>query len=261
MLTHVESLYLGGSNLTALVDANVLAGLTNISGSSGSEIVTDEAAADLTGKSASGVTFESTNAIGTTFSVDSSSMAFLIYGGPGSDTIETSSFAFTAAERDAIFASASIETIIDTSGSHPAPAPDPNVFKLTPGTDTLAPTAANLTINGNAVTLNPTDNLDGGDGTDSLVLYGAGTFDLNALAGFADIEEVQLVNLTGSNATLYLRNGTTSAVTTIGGGPTQVFLQNTAAASSIQGGDGYNDVRLYDTSTAGLSMSEMAAVT
>ncbi len=53
VLTHVESLYLGDSNLTALVDANVLAGLTNISGSSGSNIVTDEAAADLTGKSAS----------------------------------------------------------------------------------------------------------------------------------------------------------------------------------------------------------------
>ncbi len=43
-------------------------------------------------------------------------MAFLIYGGPGSDTIETSSFAFTAAERDAVFNASSIDIIHDTSG-------------------------------------------------------------------------------------------------------------------------------------------------
>jgi Ca2+-binding RTX toxin-like protein len=178
-------------------------------------------------------------------------MAFLIYGGTGSDTIQTTSFAFTAAERDAIFASSSIETIIDTSDTYFAPAPDPSIFKLTAGTDIPEPTADNLTINGNAATLNSTDNLDGGLGTDSLVLYGAGTFDLNTLAGYAGIEEVQLVNFTGSYANLYLRNETTSAVTTVGSGSSQIFLQDSAAATSIQGGDGYNAVYLSGTSSAG----------
>ena len=58
-----------------------------------------------------------------------------------------------------------------------------DVFELTAGADSPVPTAADLTINGSVVTLNPADNLDGGGGTDSLVLYGSGTFDLNSLAG------------------------------------------------------------------------------
>ena len=57
------------------------------------------------------------------------------------------------------------------------------------------PPVRRRTSTGNALTLNATDNLDGGDGFDSLVLFGGGTFDLNSLAGFANFEEVRLVNV------------------------------------------------------------------
>jgi VCBS repeat-containing protein len=153
VLTDAEYLYLGGSNLTALVDANILADLTQIHGNPGSKIVTDEAAVNLTGKSASGVTFESTNATGTTFTIDSSSMAFLIYGGTGSDTIQTTSFAFTAAERDAIFNASSIELIIDSSG-----------FYGDETSNTIAGSAAADNMQGNG----GDDRLTGAGGTDSL---------------------------------------------------------------------------------------------
>ena len=128
-LTGVEQLYLAGSNLTALIDADTLTGVTSIYGDSGSKLVTAGSALDLTGKSVGTVTVESTNATGTTFTVSDSGTALQVFGGPGSDTLQTTSFAFTATERDAIFATSSIETIIDTSDSYPAPSPDPGIFK------------------------------------------------------------------------------------------------------------------------------------
>jgi Ca2+-binding RTX toxin-like protein len=158
LLTNVEYLQLG-SNLTTLVDADILADLTNIRGT-GSKMVTDDAAVDLTGKSVSGVTFESTNASGTAYTVDSSSVAFLISGGPGSDTIQTTSFAFTAAERDAIFVSSSVEVIRDTSG-----------FYGDETSNTITGTAAadNMQGNGGADRLNGgADRLNGAGGPDSL---------------------------------------------------------------------------------------------
>ena len=201
-LTGVERLYLTGSNLTALIDADTLTGVTSIFRKFGQQARHRRLGAGPHGEVCSTATVESTNATGTTFTVSDSGTAFQVFGGPGSDTLQTTSFAFTAAQRDAIFATSSIETIIDTSDSYPAPSPDPGIFKLTAGADSPPSTAADLTINGSAVTLNPADNLDGGGGTDSLVLYGSGIFDLNSLAGYAGIEQVQLVNFTGSIANL-----------------------------------------------------------
>ena len=102
-----------------LVDGDTLTGITNISGSSTGKIVTGEAALDLTGKTVSGLTIHSSNAAGTTFTVDSKGTAFQVFGGAGDDTLQTSSFAFTASEREAIFFNSSIETIVDTEGSIP----------------------------------------------------------------------------------------------------------------------------------------------
>ena len=96
--------------------ADALAGFTTIFGSTGSKLVTSEATLDLTGKTVQTITVESSNVTGTTFTVDTKATAFQIRGGPGADTIETSSFAFTALEREAIFNTTSIETIIDTDG-------------------------------------------------------------------------------------------------------------------------------------------------
>jgi hypothetical protein len=121
---------------------------------------------------------------------------------------------------------------------------------LTVGTDIIAPSADNTQFIGTAPTLNATDNLDSGPGTDSLVLYGSGTFDLNSLAGYSGFEEQRLVNFSNSPATLILKNGTTTSVIASGTGNTGIVLGSTAAATSIQGGDGRDDVVLQGTGTA-----------
>jgi Ca2+-binding RTX toxin-like protein len=126
-----------------------------MSGSSTSKIVATSATLDLTGKSVSGLTIHSNNTAGTTFTVDSKSTAFLVSGGDGADTLNATTFAFSALEREAIFATTSIETIQDTSGFYGNDAPN-----------TILGTAA-------------ADNIEGADGAD--VITGAGGAD--ALAG------------------------------------------------------------------------------
>ncbi|WFU25382.1 cadherin-like domain-containing protein [Bradyrhizobium sp. CB1717] len=245
-LTGIETLSVGDN--TALVDGDTLTGITSISGSSTSKLVTGEASLDLTGKTVSGLTIHSSNATGTTFTVDSKATGFQVFGGDGSDTLQTSSFAFTASEREAIFFNSSIETIVDTEGTFHS---DSNAVILTEGTDILTLAADDDTVKGTASTLNPTDNLDGGDGIDSLALFGGGTFDLNALAGFANFEKVEVVNNSTTPVTLTLRDGTTSDVT-IGGAAftTQLNLSGTASAGTILGGAGADSVSLAGSASA-----------
>ncbi|MEQ8355871.1 MAG: calcium-binding protein, partial [Kiloniellaceae bacterium] len=69
------------------------------------------------------------------------------------------------------------------------------------GGDTLDLGAGNDTIAAISTTLNATDSLDGGLGTDSLALTGGGAFDLSGLAGFVNIEAVTLDD-SGSDLTL-----------------------------------------------------------
>ena len=248
-VTNVEQFSLNASNVTLLVDADAIASVTYMNGSAGSRLVTAGTALDLSNKSVSTLTVQSTNATGTVFTLNNSTTAFQVFGGPGSDTIQTSSFAFTAAQRDAIFATASIETIIDTGGTWLAPPLAVNTYKLTAGTDTLTLGATDDTINGNSVTLNSIDSLNGGGGTDKLALYGGGTFNLTTLAAYTGIEQVQLVNYTNVRADLTLGSGTT-AVTASGTGAVWVNLQGSAVASSIQGADGGDRFDLNGSGTA-----------
>ncbi|MCX7248251.1 MAG: VCBS domain-containing protein, partial [Burkholderiales bacterium] len=237
-VTNVEQFTLNASNVTLLVDADAIAGVTSMNGSAGSRLVTAGTALDLSNKSVSTVTVQSTNATGTVFMLNNSATAFQVFGGLGSDTIQAPTVSFTADQRDAIFATASIETIIDTGGTWLAPPLAVNTYKLTAGTDILTLGATDDTINGNSVTLNSIDSLNGGGGTDKLALYGGGTFNLRTLAGYTGVEQVQLVNYTSVRADLVLRDSTTSIVTASGTGSIFVRLQGTSAASSIQGGDG-----------------------
>ena len=50
------------------------------------------------------------------------------------------------------------------------------IFTLTTGSDTVAGTDTDDTVNGTAATLNAGDSLTSGAGTDTLALYGSGTF-------------------------------------------------------------------------------------
>ncbi|MFC4592922.1 hypothetical protein, partial [Sphingobium tyrosinilyticum] len=69
---------------------------------------------------------------------------------------------------------------------------------LTPQTDSFVGTASDELVNATSTTLNPADSLDGGGGHDTLALYGAGTFNLAALAQFTNFEQVDVTNTTGN---------------------------------------------------------------
>jgi hypothetical protein len=86
-----------------------------------------------------------------------------------------------------------------------------NTVTLGTGNDTISFTGGTNTIGaviGKGATLNSTDSLTGGSGTDKLALSGSGAFDLNSLTKFAGIEEV---NLTGSGQTLTVKDNLNSA--------------------------------------------------
>ena len=78
-----------------------------------------------------GFAVTSTNALGTAFTVGDLGTAFQIAGGSGQDTIIATGFTFSADQRNAIFATASVEKIIDQSGTYNAPP--------TPPLDSVAP--------------------------------------------------------------------------------------------------------------------------
>src|SRR6185369_13586870 len=77
-LTSIENLTFNGNNNTLLVDADALAGFTAITGYASSRLVISDAALDLTGKSVTGLTVQSSNATGTVFTVDNKATAFQI---------------------------------------------------------------------------------------------------------------------------------------------------------------------------------------
>ncbi|MDR9808892.1 beta strand repeat-containing protein [Rhizobium hidalgonense] len=80
-----------------------------------------------------------------------------------------------------------------------------NTVTLGTGNDTVSFTGGANTVNGTiGATLNSGDRLSGGSGTDTLVISGAGSFDLNSLATFTGFENV---NLTGTGESLTLKNG------------------------------------------------------
>ena len=119
---NVNSLQGYGDNLTLKINSADAAGVSNFYGGGANDrLVTSDATLDLSHTDVSNFAVLSTNAIGTTFTVKDVATAFAIAGGPGQDTIVANGFAFTADQRNAIFATASIEKIIDTSGTYTAP--------------------------------------------------------------------------------------------------------------------------------------------
>src|SRR5262245_17981766 len=143
-----------GQNLTVKINSANAAGVSNF-GASGTNdrLVTSDATLDLSHSAVSGFTVTSTNASGTTFTVRDVGTAFQIAGGLGQDTINATGFNFTVDQRNAIFATASVEKIVDANGTYTAPPPNPNVFTLTVGADTVTGTVNNDTVNGTAATL------------------------------------------------------------------------------------------------------------
>jgi hypothetical protein len=186
----------------------------NFSGLGASDqLVTSDTTLDLSHSSVSGFTVASTNTSGTAFTVRDVGTAFQIAGGAGQDTIVASGFNFTVDQRNAIFATASVEKIVDATGTYtsqtpPPPPPPPqstgSIFTLTTGADTFVGGSEDNTVNGTAATLNAGDSLTGGAGTDVLTLVGSGTFRIDQLATFTGFERIRFDNPTTVSAGLVL---------------------------------------------------------
>ena len=98
------------------INSAVAGGVANFYGyGTNAKLVTSDAALDLSHSTVSGFTVASSNATGTNFTVHDIGTAFQIAGGSGSDTITAQGFAFSADQRNAIFATASVEKIVDAA--------------------------------------------------------------------------------------------------------------------------------------------------
>ncbi|WP_420965872.1 VCBS domain-containing protein [Bradyrhizobium sp. B120] len=115
-----------------------------------------------------------------------------------------------------------------------------NTATLGTGVDTVSFVAGTNAVNATSTTLNSTDSLTGGSGTDSLALSGGGTFSLNSLAAFTGFEKVTVDNAATS---LTLRNGGTIAVT-LGNGTDTVTGGTGASNATITLGTGTDTIGL-----------------
>ena len=111
--SHV-GVYGSGNNITLLINNADTAGVQSFSAFGlGDKLVTAGSTLDLSQTTVSGFTVASTNGLGTTFTVGDLGTAFQIAGGSGQDTLIAQGLTLTAAQRTAIFATSSIETITD----------------------------------------------------------------------------------------------------------------------------------------------------
>jgi hypothetical protein len=69
-----------------------------------------------------------------------------------------------ADQRNTIFATASVEKIVDQTGMYTAPPPSPGVVGLTTGIDTIVTPSTGSTVYATSATLNAGDSLAGGAG-------------------------------------------------------------------------------------------------
>ena len=234
-----------GTTTTYLIDSAVASGVSSIFGSFGGlvQLSTSDATLDLSYDNLSGVSVVSTNVTGTTFIVGNAAEASDIFGGPGQDTIQASGFAFTSAQKDAIFASSSIETIVDQSGTYQAPSPDPSVIRLTTGSDTVGPSPDGLTVNATSSTLTSGDSLVGG-GHDALVLENGGNFALNGLSAFSGFSQLILDNFSNNSATVTLGSFVPASVVSGGTGFTYVSNDTVADWNSTAAFSGISQISL-----------------
>ena len=128
-LSHV-GVNANASNITLLINNADTAGVQSFnafSGLVGDKLVTADGSLDLSHTTVSGFTVVSTNAVGTTFTVSDLYTAFQVAGGSGQDTLIAQGLTLTAAQRAEIFATNSIETIIDQTGTYNYPNIPPTI--------------------------------------------------------------------------------------------------------------------------------------
>jgi ribosomal protein L6P/L9E len=202
-------------------------------GATNDELVTSDATLDLSHTSVSNFAVLSTNANGTTFTVKDVATAFAIAGGPGQDTIVANGFAFTADQRNAIFSTASIEKIIDTTGTYYNTAPS------------VTPTVS-LSINNSDV------NVANGTGTVTFAFNETPTSfalaDTSAVGG-------TLSNLQQTDAAHYTATFTGAANTDISNGSVSVTAASYQDLTGNAGAGGSTTAFTVDTVTPTVAVS------
>ncbi len=156
---------------------------------------------------------------------DGTTSAGTITGGAGSFSVSgTHTYAGVGPETATV-------TLSDIGGTATATAsttinvaaPAGQSFTLTTGTDTVAGGLGNDTINAATNTLTSGDNINGGGGTNTLALHGAGTFDLRAPVTLTNVQvitaqEGQPASVVGGSVvqsqvqTVFLRDGDDATV-------------------------------------------------
>ena len=211
----------------------------------GGRIVVADAVLDLQNKSVN-VAITSENATGTVFKVNSAAAALQIIGGNGNDTIDAATITLTAADRATIFSVASVEAIIDASGTYAAPALPVGTVKLTAGVDMLPGSPDSLTVNATAVTLSSGDSLNAGaTGTDVLMLFGSGQFNLNTPGVLTGFEQVTLSNNSNQIAYVTLRTGMATSFTASGAQGAYIYTND--QASTIATGSATDYIYMLST--------------
>jgi Ca2+-binding RTX toxin-like protein len=215
------------TNTYIVNSATFTGGVTAITGSG--VLVTSGARLDLTSVLGNNMKVNSTALSGTVFDVASAAVGFTVQGGLGSDVLVGHGFVFSANQRGSIFATTSIEAIVDSSGSY---------------------TARGLYVTGSS----SADQLVGGQG-DDLILGGGGADILTGGAGSDTFLYKAVSDSTGSAADLItdfataldvidLAAVTPSSVSIIRSGEASFIFASTASGSmmidvsgAVNGGD------------------------
>ena len=191
--SHV-TIYAGTNNVTFQINSANTAGVQSFgAGGTNNKLVTANSTLDLSHTTVSGFSVTSTNGVGTTFTVGDLGTAFQIAGGSGNDTLIAQGITLTANQRTEIFATSSIETITDQTGTYGAPPLSPDLNE--------APSAVALS------------------NTTALILENSSTATPIKVADIVVTDDVQgsnTLNLTGTDAAffeilgnaLYLKAGT-----------------------------------------------------
>jgi hypothetical protein len=117
-LSHVN-MSVGSNDVTLLINNANTAGVQSFTGYGlNDKLVTAESTLDVSDTTVAGLWVTSVNGLGTAFTVGDLGTAIQIAGGAGQDTIVATSFAFSADQRNTIFATASIEKIVDQTGTY-----------------------------------------------------------------------------------------------------------------------------------------------
>jgi hypothetical protein len=139
--SHVQIVEALSGGVTLKINNSDTAGISEFIGFGPNDrLVTSDSSLDLSHSPDINGTFRisSTNQSGTTFTVSDLATAQAIDGGPGHDTLVAEGFTFNADQRQSIFSTSSIETIIDQSGTYDLPVVTASDFTATHGQNIAA---------------------------------------------------------------------------------------------------------------------------